>query len=196
MAGEALSFQEILRRRQQAGFVGREDQLAEFDANLSLAGDDPRRKFVYWIHGDGGVGKTLLLAQFRAIAADRAVATAYLNEGVSDIPDAMYAIHRTLGDCGEKLKSFAKLYGSYRTRRRAVESDADIPKGAPAILAQVAVRLGLVLQRHLWGLVSAAFVVADTGLVLASASPVRPGPHVVGRVDAGAQVDQEPAYLR
>src|SRR5579884_2698570 len=58
------------------------------------------------------------------------------------------------------------------------------------------VRHGLILQRHLQELVSAAFVVADASLVLSSAAPVRPGPDVLGWVHAGEQADQEPAYLR
>lgn len=56
---------------------------------------------------------------------------------------------------------------------------------------------GLILQRHLLELVSTALVVADAGLVLASAAPVRPGRDVLGRmyVRQGG-VHQESAYLR
>ena len=49
-------------RRQR--FVGRRRELASFDD--ALAGRSPRR--VLFVHGHGGIGKTTLLAEFRARA--------------------------------------------------------------------------------------------------------------------------------
>jgi hypothetical protein len=60
-----------------------------------------------------------------------------------------------------------------------------------------AVWVGLVLQRHFWESMSSAFVMTLACLVLASASPVRPSPDVIGfgRVSQD-QVDEESADLR
>ena len=64
------SLQEILRRRQREDFVGREEQLVFFRRNLRREIDDPRRRFVVDVSGQGGVGKTWLLRRFRKIAEE------------------------------------------------------------------------------------------------------------------------------
>jgi hypothetical protein len=71
------SLQDILKRRQQEEFVGREEQLIFFHRNLRYEPDDDRRRFVINISGQGGVGKTWLLRRFRKIAEEFAAVTAY-----------------------------------------------------------------------------------------------------------------------
>ncbi|MCY7322504.1 MAG: ATP-binding protein, partial [Phormidesmis sp. CAN_BIN36] len=83
------SFQEILRQRQQSSFVGRDDQLALFRQNLEFRLEDERRRFLFNIWGQGGVGKTTLLGQFRAIAEKAKRITAYIDEGERDVPGVM-----------------------------------------------------------------------------------------------------------
>ena len=46
------SLQDILRRRQREGFVGREGHIAQFRENLALPNDDSRRRFLFNVHGD------------------------------------------------------------------------------------------------------------------------------------------------
>jgi len=58
------SLQDILKQRQQSGFVGREDQVNQFRQNLGLPLEDDRRRFLFNIWGQGGVGKSTLLRQF------------------------------------------------------------------------------------------------------------------------------------
>jgi polyisoprenoid-binding protein YceI len=54
----------------------------------------------------------------------------------------------------------------------------------------------LILQRHLSGSVASSAVVAETGLVLASAAPSGPVPDVVGGVESDQdQLDQQAADL-
>ncbi|MBL7065308.1 MAG: ATP-binding protein [Anaerolineae bacterium] len=59
------TLQDILKRRQQEEFVGREEQLAFFRRNLRYEPDDRRRRFVISVSGQGGAGKTWLLRRFR-----------------------------------------------------------------------------------------------------------------------------------
>ena len=66
----AKRLQDILKRRQQEEFVGREEQLIFFRRNLRYEADDDRRRFVINISGQGGVGKTWLLRHFRKIAEE------------------------------------------------------------------------------------------------------------------------------
>ncbi|MBH8552447.1 ATP-binding protein [Nostocaceae cyanobacterium CENA357] len=62
------SLQDILKQRQQSGFVGREEQVNVFRQNLKLPLEDSRRHFLFNVWGQGRVGKTTLLRQFRQIA--------------------------------------------------------------------------------------------------------------------------------
>jgi hypothetical protein len=64
----AKSLQDILKRRQQGEFVGREEQLSFFHRNLRWEIDDPRRRFIINVSGQGGVGKTWLLRPLRRLA--------------------------------------------------------------------------------------------------------------------------------
>ncbi|WP_373528110.1 ATP-binding protein [Nostoc sp.] len=57
------SLQDILKQRQQSGFVGREDQVNQFRQNLSFHPEDDRHFFLYNVWGQGGVGKSTLLRQ-------------------------------------------------------------------------------------------------------------------------------------
>ena len=64
------SLQDILKCRQQEEFVGREEQLSFFHRNLRWEVDDPRRRFVINVSGQGGMGKTWLLRRFRKVAEE------------------------------------------------------------------------------------------------------------------------------
>ncbi|MCC5655513.1 ATP-binding protein [Nostoc sp. XA010] len=67
------NLQDKLKQLQQLGFVGREDQVNQFRQNLALPPEDDRRRFLYNVWGQGGVGKSTLLRQFRKIAEKTAV---------------------------------------------------------------------------------------------------------------------------
>ncbi|MFC6022659.1 tetratricopeptide repeat protein [Plantactinospora solaniradicis] len=139
---------EIIQRRQQAGFVGRDGQVAQFRENLGLAVTDARRRFVFNVHGDAGVGKTFLVQQLRRVAGEQAALTAYTNEDAFDVPDTMAAIAANLADQGARLKEFEKRYATYQQRRRELEADPQAPEGASAFLTRTAVKIGLGAARQ------------------------------------------------
>jgi tetratricopeptide (TPR) repeat protein len=148
VVGEVLSLREIIQRRQQAGFVGRDGQVAQFRENLGLAVTDARRRFVFNVHGDAGVGKTFLVQQMRRVAADHAALTAYTNEDAFDVPETMAAIAAQLADQGARLKDFEERYATYQQRRRELEADPQAPEGASAFLTRAAVKIGLGAARQ------------------------------------------------
>ncbi len=87
MGGAGRSFQDAVRRRQQAGFVARTTELAQFRANLALPTDSADRQFVFSVHGDGGVGKSFLLSRWAAIAQGDGALTCRVDEPVFGVPD-------------------------------------------------------------------------------------------------------------
>ncbi len=144
MVGDkAISFQALISQQQAAGFVGREGALAQFRANLAVPIGDPARRLVFFIHGDGGVGKTSLVMRLREISADHGAVTAYLDESVFTVPDAMHAIAVELGRQGQPMKRFTRLFKTYRQRRLEVETDHNAPPGTATFLTSTAVKLGL-----------------------------------------------------
>jgi tetratricopeptide (TPR) repeat protein len=144
----AKSLQDILKRRQQEEFVGREEQLSFFHRNLRWEIDDPRRRFIISVSGQGGVGKTWLLRRFRKIAEEFAAVTAYTDETEEDIPGVMGRIAQQCAAQEHPLKTFAERYKVYRQRRQEIEADPEAPQGFPAFLGRTLAKGGLRLARR------------------------------------------------
>jgi tetratricopeptide (TPR) repeat protein len=151
------SLQDILRRRQQEEFVGREEQLAFFRRNLRYAPDDDRRRFIISISGQGGVGKTWLLRRFRKIVEEVGAVTACTDETEGDVPSVMGRIAEQFDAQEHSLKTFAERYRVYRQRREEIEADPEAPQGFPAFLGRTLAKGGLRLARR----VPVGGVVAD-----------------------------------
>ena len=92
MPGERRSLQDRIRERQQSGFIGRQGQVIQYQENFGLPVEDERRRFLFNIHGDAGVGKTFLVRQLRQIAASTGALTAYIDETAEDVTSAMTAL--------------------------------------------------------------------------------------------------------
>ena len=122
MAGERRSLQQHIRERQQSGFVGR-GQLIQFQENFGLSVDDERRRFLFNIHGDAGVGKTFLTRQLQQIAASDGALTAYVDETADDIAAVMIATAPGFGRGSSRLTEFEKRAAEYRQRNHELESD-------------------------------------------------------------------------
>jgi tetratricopeptide (TPR) repeat protein len=132
-----------MRRRQAAGFVARTDELARFRANLALPVDDPGRRFIFAIHGDGGVGKTLLSRRLRELADGYGSATAWADERVFGAPEAMQAIAADLSRAGVDTGGFDKLLANYLRRRQEAADDPNAPAGTATFITKTVVRVGL-----------------------------------------------------
>jgi tetratricopeptide (TPR) repeat protein len=134
-----LSLQDLIRSRQAGVFVGRERQLAQFSENLRLPVTDPRRRFLFSVHGAAGIGKSFLVRQFRRIAADHGFATGQVDESVYDVPSALAALAADLGPC----KEFGKRLTAYRQHRQDLDADPTAPEGLSSLLTRSTVRAGL-----------------------------------------------------
>ncbi|USA02706.1 ATP-binding protein [Streptomyces lydicamycinicus] len=131
MARSRLSRQELIRLRRREGFVGRRGEIAAFRDNFARAVEDPAHQFLFHVHGQAGVGKTSLVRQFEETAREQGAPTAYVDETVHDVPEAMAAISGQLAAQGHPLKVFDKLLTTYRERRHEAEAAAVAAEAAP-----------------------------------------------------------------
>jgi tetratricopeptide (TPR) repeat protein len=133
----------LIRARQTSVFVGRREQLRVFEENLALPVDDPRRRFLFGLHGDAGVGKTFLVRQFGRLARERGWLTAYVDHAVYDAPGAMSAVTAELERAGVKCREYADRFAAYQQRRHELAADPGAPEGLSSLLTRSAVRVGL-----------------------------------------------------
>ncbi|MGW1374801.1 tetratricopeptide repeat protein [Streptomyces sp. NPDC002446] len=117
-----MSRQELIRLRRREGFVGRRGEIAVFRDNFARVVEDPAHQFLFHVHGQAGVGKTSLIRQFENTAREQGAPTAYIDEAVHGVPDAMAAVSGQLAAQGRPLKAFDKLFTAYRERRHEVEA--------------------------------------------------------------------------
>ena len=134
-----LTLQDLIRSRQAGVFVGRERQLAQFEENLRLPVTDPRRRFLFSVHGAAGIGKSFLVRQFRRIATDHGLATGQVDSSAYDVPSALAALAADLGPS----KEFGKRLTAYRQHRQDLDSDPAAPEGLSSLLTRSTVRAGL-----------------------------------------------------
>ncbi|MBD2679611.1 MULTISPECIES: tetratricopeptide repeat protein [Nostoc] len=142
------NLQDIIKQRQQLGFVGREDQINQFRQNLTLPPEDDRRHFLYNIWGEGGVGKSTLVRQFRKIAEEAKNITAYIDEAEKTVPEVMGRLAEDLERQGHKLPQFSERYKVYRQKRQELETDPDAPQGFSAFMGKTVVKTGVRLARR------------------------------------------------
>jgi tetratricopeptide (TPR) repeat protein len=138
-----VSLQDLIRRRQAGGFVGRQEELAQFQENLRLPAEDLRRRFLFSIHGDAGIGKTFLVGQFVRLAREQGYVTAYIDESVFDVPAAMEAITADLARQDRPCNEFKKRLETYQRHQLDLDADPTAPEGLPSTLTRSAVRIGL-----------------------------------------------------
>ncbi|WLW54274.1 tetratricopeptide repeat protein [Streptomyces sp. YU58] len=124
MAQPRLTMQELIRQRGRAGFVGRSAERAAFRTNLDMPPEDERHRFLFHVHGNAGVGKTFLVRELEQLARDKGALTAYVDESVGSVPEAMSAICRQFARQGHKFKELERLLTAHRERRHEAENAA------------------------------------------------------------------------
>jgi tetratricopeptide (TPR) repeat protein/predicted ATPase len=149
MARERRSLQDRIRERQRSGFTGRQGQVMQYQENLALPVDDERRRFLFNIHGNAGVGKTFLARQLQQVAAGIGAVTAYADETAEDVAAVMSVVAAELGRGGSRLGEFDKRLAEYQQRRHELESDPNAPDGIAAFLTRTAVTVGLAAARDI-----------------------------------------------
>jgi hypothetical protein len=134
-------------RVSQNPFIGREAQIKAFRGILNTPYDH-RDKVIFNISGQGGIGKTTLLKQFRRIAEDLKQLTAYVDEGaqsnrVDDVPEVLNRLATDFEKQGQKFDKFQERYKTYRQKRQELEADPDAPQGFAAGLGRMLAKASL-----------------------------------------------------
>ncbi|AVH61365.1 MULTISPECIES: ATP-binding protein [Streptomyces] len=142
--------QQLILQRRRAGFVGRGAERAAFRENFDVPPEDERHRFLFHVHGNAGVGKTFLVRELEQLARERGAVTAYLDEGVGSVPEAMAAISAQFARQDHRFKELDRLLATHRERRHEAESavvETLEPQPSPASMAAARaslVGLGLV----------------------------------------------------
>ncbi|MFI7410690.1 tetratricopeptide repeat protein [Streptomyces sp. NPDC049627] len=124
MAQSRPSMQELIARRQRAGFAGRSAERAAFRANFDIPPEDDRHRFLFHVHGNAGVGKTFLVRELEQVARDRGALTAFVDENTGSVPEALAAIARQFAAQGRRLKDLERLLATHRERWHEAQAAA------------------------------------------------------------------------
>lgn len=142
------SMRELITGRTRRGFVGRGVERAAFRENLELAPEDERHRFLFHVHGNAGVGKTFLVRELEQLARERGALTAYVDESVGSVPEAMAAISDRFARQGQRFKELDRLLATHRERRHEAESTVvetvEMLEPQPSQASMTAARAGLV----------------------------------------------------
>ncbi|ORT58685.1 hypothetical protein BKD26_15980 [Streptomyces sp. CB03238] len=137
---------ELIERRRRAGFVGREREKALFRGNFDTEPDDERHRFVFHVVGNAGVGKTTLVRELQETADRLGAVTAYVDEDVNSVPEAMAAISARFARRGHALKALDRQLTTYRQRCHEAELSlvADQPDASPSPGSMALAQAGLI----------------------------------------------------
>ena len=114
------SRKEMRERRRRENFVGRGEQLRQFEENFQR--HDPIMAFS--VTGEGGVGKSTLLKQFGNIANQQNAVFVVCDDTHTSPAYAMGHVAEKLAELKFTHNPFDERYKEYRKLRHEVEGDA------------------------------------------------------------------------
>ncbi len=132
------TLQTILKQRQQEMIVGLEEKEALLFQKLPFDVEDERRRFIFSIFGQGGVGKSTLMHRFRQLASKDNFITACCNEVQEDVPSVLQQIAVQFEKQGYFLKRFSKSFQIYRRLCQDLIADSEAPQGLSVFIGDLA----------------------------------------------------------
>jgi hypothetical protein len=165
-----LIHEDLTDRERARLFVGREAERRAFRQNFE--GETPEYLYFY-IHGQGGIGKSFLVGHYQTIARQQGARTALTTEAEAtplredSIVGAMERLSDDLCEDGRPLlPAFAARCARYRACMREVAADKNAPRGLADRVGPAAIKAGMGAAKET---VIGAAVTAG-GLVLAGSS--------------------------
>jgi len=131
----------IINEKERTRFVGREQELEVFRAEINRTSPN---YLIYYITGQGGVGKTSLLNRYQEIAKNFGFLLADCDQEQRDVPTVLGHLAHRLQEQNFPLKRFNRRYETYRQKIDEIHSDPEAPQGLPALVGRTIVRAGYV----------------------------------------------------
>ena len=128
---------DIIDNAEAECFVGREQELNIFRQEISRT---PPRYLVFYITGQGGVGKSTLLNRYQEMAKERDFLILDADEQQHDVPTVLARFAHQLAEQHLPLKRFDEKYKVYRQKMNEVENDPEAPQGLAALVGRAVVR--------------------------------------------------------
>ena len=156
--------------RSSRSLIGREMQQDWFQRSL-LRPDDRESRFIFSVSGQGGVGKTTLLKDFRRIAEEFGHVCAYVDEGVAtnpvnDVPEVMWRLAEDFERQGFRFDEFQRRYKDYRVKKQELEASPEGPKGLMGDVVRGGTKMALEFGKEaipFGGLIDSEMVATKTG---------------------------------
>lgn len=139
--GSGRHWGKIIDERDAERFVGREREQVTFRREINLT---PANYFIFYINGQGGVGKSTLLNRYRDIARESGFVLADCDERQRNVPAVLGRFAHQLAEQGFPLKHFDERYKTYRQKMNEIENDPEAPQGLAAILGRTMVRAAFI----------------------------------------------------
>lgn len=150
------SLQTLVKKRQAQLFVGRASEISAFTQHLARSVDDPERRFIFSISGQGGVGKSFLMRRLRQLADASEGHTCWTDHSAGDIVAALTSLAGT----HPLFSEVRELTERYERRRYELEADPSVPAAFGRVVGASIGRGGVVLARRL-PVLGAAFDFVD-----------------------------------
>lgn len=138
--GDALS------NRTAKTFIGREEQLALFRQNFNENLPDEDFKWIFNIHGQGGIGKTTLSKQYQRIAEKEEIKVAFLDledSRLKNVPNLLGEIVRQLTKQKIDFSEFDKKYNNFKETLKELSKDEEATPGLLNAIVSGGIKTGV-----------------------------------------------------
>jgi len=141
MIGRATTWQKLMEQRHGSLCIGREHEQELFRLNFLY---QVPAYLIFTLHGPDGVGKSALLAQYRAIAEEHNAVTVQVDATQATavreqtILQTMLRMAQQFAEAGTPFSAFEERYEEYMACTRMVAEDFHTPGGVFDLLGDVA----------------------------------------------------------
>ncbi|MGC9393569.1 MAG: tetratricopeptide repeat protein [Anaerolineae bacterium] len=141
MIGRATTWQKLMEQRHGSLFIGREREQELFRLNFLY---QVPAYLIFALHGPDGVGKSALLAQYRAIAEEHNAVTVQVDVSQATavreqtILQTMLRMAQQFAEAGTPFSAFEERYEEYTACTRIIAEDFRTPGGVFDLLGDVA----------------------------------------------------------
>ena len=139
------TWDEVIGNSDSEHFVGRKMELLAFEDDISKSSPN---YLIYFIYGQGGVGKSELQKHYKEIAENKNIIIADCDERQGSIPLILYRFASQLKLKGCSLEKFLDKYNKFQQLKQEIENDPDAPLGLASFVGQSIARVGLSLAEE------------------------------------------------